>query len=176
MAFRDGSFYIWGSIGLNGELVRELYRYDIETKVWSVTEVSGEGPKYIAGGGMCTYKESLYIINGYDEVSELFTSRIYRLNLDGEDKQFEFVGSTDENSPKAAFGFACRENMVYLFAGQHANGYTNRLMTIDLDRPESSNTVLSSSITVPTARYGHGMTVYDEKLYIFGGVDKYGNK
>lgn len=176
MAFKDGSFYIWGSIGSNGELVKELYRYDIENKAWSVNEVSGEGPKYIGGSGMCTYKESLYIINGYDEVSELFTSMIYRVNLDVDDKEWELVGSTDKDAPKAAFGFICRENTVYLFAGQNSNGYTNGLITIDLDRPESYNRVLSSSVTVPTARYGHGMTVYDDKLYIFGGVDKYGNK
>jgi N-acetylneuraminic acid mutarotase len=96
------------------------------------------------------------------------------LNLNSEHKKWEIleVGYLDSQT---AFGYICNGSKIYIFGGLSFSGHTNQLVELNL---ESSGeiTVLSESIRIPTPRYGHGMIVYDEKLLIFGGVDKYENE
>jgi N-acetylneuraminic acid mutarotase len=171
MVYKDGSLYIWGSVEDN-KYLSDMHKFEISSKTWSKVEVSNKAPIYTAGYGMCVYKEHAYVINGYDETAQKFENKINRINLDNHQKEWELFDTTDEYLPKAAFGFACNEDAVYLFAGQYIRGNYNILMKVSLEKSQSRSIVLSRPLTVPTARYGHAMTVYDEKLYILGGVGK----
>jgi hypothetical protein len=65
---------------------------------------------------------------------------------------------------------------VYLFGGSNKAGYSNNLSLLDLSEKDLEFQILSRRINVPTARKGHAMEAYDDKLYIFGGVDGDGNE
>ena len=69
-----------------------------------------------------------------------------------------------------------QSNKLYAYIGLSENGYINELVMIDLKDSEQKITVLSKSIDVPTSRYRHAMSVYDDKLYILGGACKKGNE
>ena len=61
---------------------------------------------------------------------------------------------------------------MYLFGGSSVyDGYFNNLSILDLSQEDLKFEVLNKAMNVPTARRGHAMQAYDDKLYIFGGVD-----
>jgi hypothetical protein len=51
------------------------------------------------------------------------------------------------------------------------DGYFNNLSILDLSQQDLEFKVFNQAMNVPTARKGHAMEAYDDKLYIFGGVD-----
>jgi hypothetical protein len=67
--------------------------------------------------------------------------------------------------------------MVFVFGGEtFGRGNYNSLSVLNLDHSKLEFQNLSDKLTVPTARRGHAMEVYNDKLYIFGGVDISGNR
>lgn len=174
LAYYDGSLYLWGTYKEYNSIKGELFRYDLSSESWSIVETLSDDISYIQGHGMFTYNTDLYIINGYELRTGEFHNRIHHLNLDAENKVWEEATNPEVNRNKAAFAYVCEGDILYMFGGLSKEGQTNQLLEINLKLIEES-TELSKSMRVPTARYGHSMEVYNDKLYIFGGVDKYGS-
>ena len=167
LVYKDGSLYIWGSVDINRESVAELYRYDISTSTWSILEISGDKIQRLNSHGICAYEESLYVLYGYDTNTENFSNQVSRIDLSREDKGWENLYDLSIDMFPGAFGYVCNQNIVYVYSGLSATGYRNELVMIDLKESEQRISVLSKSMNVPTARYGHAMSVYNEKLYIW---------
>jgi N-acetylneuraminic acid mutarotase len=55
-------------------------------------------------------------------------------------------------------------------------GNLNTLSVIDLDKYPLEYINLSKNLSTPTPRSNHGMEVYDNSLYIFGGVNNEGDQ
>jgi N-acetylneuraminic acid mutarotase len=124
---------------------------------------------------MCVYEESLFLINGYNPRIGDFTNKIYRINLESEDQIWENIYIEESNQPAGNSGYFCDKDKLYLFGGVHSGGVTNHLLNISLSSSKKNVVELSKKMITPIARYGHGMVAYDDKLYIFGGIDKEGN-
>lgn len=176
MVYNKDNLYIWGGTDKNMKSIEELYRYDIHTATWTSEQISDINKKVVTGHGLCAYEDNLYMINGYNSSTELFYKEITRLNLDKNTKQSEIFYQFDIKMPQGAFGYVCSGSTVYIYNGLSEDGYRNDLISIDLMQSDPKITILSASMKVPTARYGHAMEVYNNKLYIFGGVDSYGNE
>ena len=174
ITYYDKSLYTWGEIGINGESIQRLYKYDIDSDEWSIVDISSTYFKRISSPGFCEYKDNLLIINGFDISTASYLNSSISLNLKSEHKKWEIleVGYLDSQS---SFGYICNGSKIYIFGGLSFSGHKNQLVELNLESP-AEITVLSESIRIPTPRYGHGMIVYDEKLLIFGGVDKYENE
>jgi N-acetylneuraminic acid mutarotase len=159
----------------NGSNSTKLYRYDLNSNSWAVVDISGPGLDYIQGNGQCVYKDILYSIQGYHTYSGKRLKEIYSVNLKDDKKVWEEIQFSQPYEDRAAFGYICKGSTVYIFGGYDGKENTNKLIKIQLSTYELNFNSLSESLTVPTARYGHAMEVYDEKLYILGGKDVKGN-
>lgn len=166
--------YIWESNENETQKAR-LYRYTLNTQSWSIVNTSGLDTEFLQGYGMCIYEENLYLINGYRPRIGNFSNKIYTVNLESELKIWENIDISGSNIPAANSGYICDKDTLYMFGGVFNNGVLNQLLKISLSSSDNNIIELSKGMTVPTARYGHGMVAYDEKLYIFGGIDKEGN-
>lgn len=176
MVYSIDSLYIWGGIDQNMNFIAELYRYEINTAIWTIEQISEINKKQATGYGLCAFEDSLYMINGYNSSTDRFYKEITRLNLETETRQWEIFYTFDIKMPQGAFGYICSENTVFIYNGLSEDGYRNELISINLIQSDPKITILSASMNVPTSRYGHAMEVYNDKLYIFGGVDSYGNE
>lgn len=63
-----------------------------------------------------------------------------------------------------------------MFGGDSWAGFYNSLVTLDLDNITSQFNILSRTMETPSPRRGHAMEAYNDELYIFGGVDRYGDR
>jgi hypothetical protein len=113
---------------------------------------------------------------GWDSSIAGKSEKIFRIDLSNDNSEFEEITiSNQKNVAEWLFGYDCKDNLVYLFGGGSLDdGYFNNLSILDLSQKELEFKFLNQDMNVPTARKGHAMEAYDDKLYIFGGVD--GNK
>jgi N-acetylneuraminic acid mutarotase len=65
---------------------------------------------------------------------------------------------------------------LFQFGGGTTDGEFNNLYVLDLSFQHLEFENLSEHLKVPTARKGHDMETYNDKLYIFGGVDSKKNR
>lgn len=155
----------------------EMYRYEISTGKWSIVEIPGERADPALGHGLCAYKDSLYVLFGFNPITSAHFEFINRLKVDDNEVQSWKAYEIGKNvMPLVAFGFVCSDNFIYLYGGLVKTRFTNELFRIDLSSPTLEWVSLSRKVNSPTARYAHAMEVYDDKLFILGGVDKNGNK
>lgn len=173
IVYKDGKLYIWGTGGLVSMLISEMYVYDIEEQIWSTLDIKGTQENASLVYGFCAYENSLYVINGFDRQKVLGYKFINRLDL--EILEWDKYDVKEDDMAYGAFGYVCDGSMVYLFGGFTSNVTFNNLWSIDLSAQALKWNLLGKRIKVPTARSGHAMQVYDDKLFILGGKDKYGN-
>jgi hypothetical protein len=103
------------------------------------------------------------------------TIREEHFDLSKDNYEAEEIPIYNKGVAEFLFGYDCVDNLVYLFGGGSNNdGYFNNLSIIDLSQNELKFQLFNTAIDVPTARRAHAVEAYNDKLYIFGGVD--GNK
>jgi N-acetylneuraminic acid mutarotase len=171
--YKDGKLYVWGAGGIINPIISEMYAYDIEKQYWSKLDIKGKQEDASLVYGFCSYENSLYVVNGFDRHANLGHKFINRLNL--ENLEWEKYNVEEEDMAFGGFGYVCDGSMVYLFAGFTSDITINNLWSIDLSAQKLEWNLLGKRTNVPTARSGHAMQVYDDKLFILGGRDKYGN-
>jgi hypothetical protein len=112
---------------------------------------------------------------GWDDNIEETSFFIYKIDLSYENYSAEQIPISNEGVAEWLFGYDCVNNRVYLFGGgSNADGFFNSLSILDLSQSKLEFQLLNEDMNVPTARKGHAMEAYNDKIYIFGGVD--GNK
>ncbi len=123
----------------------------------------------------CIYEDSLYLIMGLDIISYRQSTTIYKIDLSNEIYELQEISISKEGMAEYTSGYDCIDNQVYIFGGDSLyDGYFNNLSILDLSSQDLEFQIITKNMNVPTARRGHAMQAYNDKLYIFGGVD--GNK
>jgi hypothetical protein len=164
MDYYKGSLYIY-SIDL-------LYIYDLNANVWTSRKPLGKEYTILIDYAQCIYNDALYLILGWDDNIGGASEKIYRIDLSSDKNEFEEILVSKEVIAEYTFGYDCKNNLGYLFGGgSDYNGYSNNFSVLDLSQQDLEFKVFNQAMNVPTARKGHAMEAYDDKLYIFGGVD-----
>jgi hypothetical protein len=157
-----------------------FYKFEIESKSWNRFDLSGIKVNPINSYGVCIYKDSLYSIFGWDVALSKDVSSIYKVDLSTGNYKVEEIEIDDTEIGNWSFGYACIDNMMYIFGGASMNEklteYYNSLVVYNLESPTIPMAKLSHNMKVPTPRRGHAMEVYNEELYILGGINSNGNK
>jgi N-acetylneuraminic acid mutarotase len=168
MEYYNGSLYLFvGTI---------IFIYDLNMENWSKIETSNEVQDRILDSAQCFYKEKLYTFKGWDKVNKIYNSYSYIMDLSNDELEMNKLEIDLESIASAGFGYNCIDGILYMFGGYSDDGYSNSLSIIDFNKSNLKLELLSRDMNVPTPRQGHAMQVYDDKLYIFGGVDGNGNR
>lgn len=154
-------------------IVSKMYVFNIQEQYWSVLDIKGTQLEASLVYGFCGYEDSLYVMNGFDRQKVVGYKAINKLNLNK--LEWERYDVQEDEMAFGAFGYVCDGSMIYLFGGFENEETYNNIWSIDLSQNKLKWNMLGRRIKVPTARSGHAMQVYDDKLFIFGGQDKYGN-
>jgi hypothetical protein len=169
MEYYQGSLYIWGD---EDSYKMPLYKYDLDTKEWITILSLGEEVSFPGDYGLCVYKDNFFVIIG----SRDSKSSIYKIDpASGNYETYEF-SIQKSNFARYGFSYTCEGNYFHLYGGVNDKGILNTLSVIDMDKVPLEFTILSKHISTPTPRSNHGMEVYDNSLYMFGGVSNMGNQ
>jgi N-acetylneuraminic acid mutarotase len=166
IVYKDGKLYFWDVTDIQESV--KIYVYDIETGYWSLIEhkVSYEHP--IEYGVICVYNDTIYMI---DTIGS-----IIKLKTEGNSLEWDKLVIDSNNLPIHAYSYIVNDRYLYIFAGYNDYKNLNGLWRIDLSSDNLQWINISRDMNTPTPRSGHAMEVYNEELYILGGVDKYGFK
>lgn len=168
MEYYNGSLYLF-----KGAIV---FVYDLYSESWSKIETSNQVMDRIILSAQCFYEEKLYTFMGFNHLTVTQNFSIYIMDLSNDKYEMKEHLIDLQYIALDSFGYSCKDGTLYLFGGLTASGYSNSLAILDLKRTNLKFEVLSKPINVPTPRRGHAMEVYDDQLYIFGGVDADGKK
>jgi hypothetical protein len=164
MSYYNGSLYIYAR--------NLLYIYDLNSNEWTNRMPLGKEYTWLIDYAQCIYEGVLYLIMGWDDSINGASEKIFSIDLSNNSYGFEEIIISDKGIAEFTFGYDCKDNLVYLFGGSSVyNGYFNNISILDLSQKDFRFNLLNESINVPTARRGHAMEAYDDRLYIFGGVD-----
>jgi hypothetical protein len=153
-----------------------VFVYDLNSEKWSKIETANEVIDRVRDSAQCFYKEKLYSILGRDSITGNKISSIYIMDLSNDEYELKELVIDLQYIAEDTFGYTCKHGILYMFGGYTTSGDLNSLAILDLNQPNLKFELLSKPINVPTSRRGHAMEVYDDQLYIFGGVDGLGNK
>lgn len=163
ITYSDGKLYY----PVDEDTKLKFHVYDIETEYWSIIEIRTDYDLY-GVASTCTYSDIIYLVDYKDEV--------VRIKLDSDILEAEKL--EEENNPifRHDYGYTCDGSYLYRFGGAYDDKSGNELWRIEFSSDKVKWENLSKNLKTPTARSGHIMEVYNEKLYILGGTDKYGHK
>lgn len=148
----------------------KLIKFDLSSRMVSHIDVSEHVPD-IWDYGLCVYGDYLYSAFGINRDAY---NHILRINLKSGEYIIEDMPISE--GPGWAFGYTCKDNMMNFFAGNSYQGFKNYLWSYDLDKYDNRITNLSKNMNIAPARKGHSMEVFDNKLFIFGGVNAAGKR
>lgn len=160
--------YLW-----TGSLI---YKYELLNNVWIKIQTKGKFQRNIISNSLIVYKDHFYSFYGWDFTASTPVTEITKVNLSGDSYEVESIYINNEEIAGWSHAYVNKDNYVYLFGGGSQEGYLNSLSRLDLDQSTLSFDILSKILDYPTARGGHAMEVYNDEIYIFGGIDNYGNK
>ncbi len=144
--------------------------------VWIITRTTGIAQRNIISNSLVVYKDSFYSFYGWDFVDSTPIPEITKVNLSGDSYEARSIYVNTEEIAAWSHAFVIKDNLVYFFGGGSQEGYLNSLARLDLDKSNLSFEILSRVSDYPIARGGHGMEVYNDELYVFGGIGNNGNK
>lgn len=170
MTYYNKSLYIWGDFVSYTK--PPLYRYEIATGTWTRIQPLGDQVGMAINYGLCIYNHQLYSVLGSWDLSY----SIVKINLKSDNYELERIWIDRTGLADSGMGYYCDDNMIYLFGGGTDAGYFNSLTVLDFDKYPLQFKFLSKDMKIPTGRLGHAMQVYDDKLYIYGGVIDSGSK
>jgi hypothetical protein len=167
--------YYKGSLYINSR--NYLYIYNLETNVWTREKSSENQDIHLIDYIQCVYNDNLYLILGWELASYTSSNQVYKIDLSSERYELVKISILTEGIPEDMFGYDCADNLLFQFGGgTTTDGEFNNLSVLDLSFQDLEFENLSEHSKVPTARKGHAMEAYDDKLYIFGGVDSKRNR
>ncbi len=151
-------------------IMKNLFRYEIDTGVWTTIQISNSDITPAISCGFCLYKDTLYAVDGFVPTSFQPAGYIHKIHLKNGEYSVEEVSTNQGREGAGGFGFYCHENLMYIFGGHTMTSIRNSLVAVDLDTTDLKRIVISGEMRIPNSRSGHAMEVYDDKLYIYGGI------
>lgn len=169
MKYYKGFLYIWGDYTSQH---KPLYKYDLATGIWISIQPLGKQIGLTVNYGLCIYQDYLYSVLG----SWTSSHSIYRINLISGNYELEELIIDKSGLGDSGYGYDCTDNMMYLFGGTDGTGQFNTLSSLDFDRFPLKFNILSINMNTPTPRSNHAIEVYDNNLYIYGGITNGGSQ
>jgi hypothetical protein len=168
MEYYNGSLYLF--IGST------VFIYNLNSENWSKIETSHEVIDGVIDSAQCFYEQKLYTVKGWDDINGIYNSYMYVMDLSNDEYEMSKLVIDLDSIASAGYGHICNQGILYIFGGYTDYGYSNSLAILDFNLSNLKLELLSKDMNVPTPRLGHAMQVYDDKLYIFGGVDGEGDR
>lgn len=162
--YSKGCLYLLNNFGSE---YGQLYKYEIFTGNWTILKPSDKKMSIYSNCNLCFYNDHLYSFIG-DTQGQL----IYKIKLEDESYILEenLLDRDEIGLSGNSYGYACKNNLMYIFGGVSVGGYYNSLALLDFDQYPLKFSQLSKLMYIPTARRGHAMEVYNNNLYIYGGI------
>ncbi|XP_070181168.1 kelch domain-containing protein 3-like [Littorina saxatilis] len=170
--------YIWGGRNDTDGACGILFCFDTESYTWSRPPINGEPPPARDGHSACVLDQKMFIFGGYEEVSDLFSDRIF--TLDFTNFCWEYVKTKGTPAKWRDFHTATAiGSKMYVFGGRSDEGgemftnreiYCNKMHVYDTDT-NSWSTLPSPPGVKPTGRRSHSTFEYNGCLYVFGGYN-----
>lgn len=136
---------------------------------------------------LVTYNGYLYAIGGSNE-SGTPTSSVYiaKLGANGEPRLWHptnpnpsswvyWYQDTNLTSPRADFTATAYNNRLYLIGGRTTSGTVSTVQISDIS-PMGTLGSWTTSTALPNNLYGHGATIYNDRIYVVGGASSVGSQ
>ncbi len=149
-----------------------LYRYEIDTGIWTKIQPSGEETGFAFKYALCIYNNQLYSVLGAFEPAQ----SVIKIDLASQNYNLERNWIDTRDMGDTGMGYYCDANLIYMFGGNAGNEDHNSLTVLDFEKYPFQFKFLSKDMKLPSARRGHAMEVYDDRLYIYGGTSDSGSK
>ncbi|GKT17492.1 hypothetical protein ADUPG1_011112, partial [Aduncisulcus paluster] len=160
------NMYLFG--GQSSSHLDNLWKYDTSTRKWN--KIVGMSLSHRSSHSACVIDDCMYIVAG--ETRQHFVNDVWAYHF--LDNRWERIDGRMKThlKPPVRSGHACiaKNNKIYMFGGSirqdDTKMYGSDLWSFD----PSTNIWESIEVDIsPMARYGHTMTVVNNKIYMFGG-------
>lgn len=145
----------------------DLYRYDLNTKMWSQVQAYGDLPKPRSGAKGAAYNGGLYFFGGYTKKDGEYFNDFYRFNVGTMEWQRLIAGNTP--APRADHSLVLFESALYLFGGFDGKTKFSDVHTYSLTSGTWEEILATGMLPMP--RFGHSAVVHGRAMYVFGGWD-----
>lgn len=156
------------------------YKYNLDSESWSYPLPQGPPPPYRYLSGTCIYNNYLYIFYGYDPATMQDLDTISRVKLDESYQEWEDV-RIDRSIldykyiPRDSFQGVLVESYYYIFSGWNLHKIQNDFIRIELGKQYENREIvrldrIHGEVIYPEGRIYASMQVFDNSLYVFGGL------
>ncbi|GIY18261.1 kelch domain-containing protein 1 [Caerostris darwini] len=184
----DDALYVFGGYGYHGQgCTNLLFKFDLETFIWSAVEPEGVPPIPVDKMAGWQYNKKFYVFGGFGNPdtgpSHEFQFVFYHLLWRGWTNQF-FEYDPKKNtwskpfttgtlpSARAAHAAAVMQGKVYIFGGRHDVHRMNDMHCLDMEIMHWSGE-LPIKGPVPMGRSWHSLTALSERyLVLYGGFSQ----
>jgi hypothetical protein len=148
--------------------LNDLYSFDFERCVWQPIIVDDysipPAPRMMHGSIICGERMLVFGGQCVDSIRNDFFEYNFELNT------WNFIGMAEGRFRR---NFSCLEIAgSFLLFGGYSIGLHNDVLRFDFDTGTWTN--VDTQGKPPSARSGHSAVVYDERIYVFGGVSHEG--
>ncbi|CCI47194.1 unnamed protein product [Albugo candida] len=171
VVYRDRMYLFGGYEGRNGSYYNDLFCYDFETKNWNELKLSETNvcPQERTDHSMVVYGGNLYIFGGCDKSTRF--DDLWRYDL--AQKRWEQV-SMSGDIPVPCFGHTAivheNSHRLVVFGGWDGHNTLDNLYEFNFKTQLWK--MLEAVGSIPPHRYRHSAVVFDDNMFVFGGVDK----
>jgi N-acetylneuraminic acid mutarotase len=166
--YKDSLYFFGGYTKKDGEYFNDLHIFNIGVQNWALVNTSGAPPSPRTDHTVCVFERYLYVFAGYDGKNRF--NDLHQINLESAEwHKMEPTGQV----PITRFGHTAVTNCdnMYIFGGWDGHDTLDDLYMYSFVSNiwyEIRRTCGAS----PNQRYRHSCVVYENSLFIFGGVDK----
>lgn len=155
--------YIPGGISGSGAVTDTLVVYDPREDVW---EERSKLPYAVCRYGLVSLEGKIYLFGGWDGNSYKKDVLIYDPLTDTWEKYFEMP------QPLADFGIAVMGGGIHILGGQNDDGILLNHQIFSPQRVLDNEDPWSSGTPLPQQRYGMGVSVLADMIYVVGGKNE----
>lgn len=173
-AMYGGFIYIFG--GRNNTMLSDFWRYRIAYNEWEPLVCCEESPEKLEGHSMVAYQGVLYVFGGMlDSGFTQGKTPLWLYNIDSEgwtwrqtkDTELEFTGPMNRKGHSAVVF----EAGMYVYGGYlDLKGASEEFWFLNFDSMKWTCLPPVSCDCGPGPRYGHSSVVYNDAMYVFGGL------
>jgi hypothetical protein len=167
--------YLFGGANFVANAYSHLYSFDTARRSWARMLLSGHQPVARAYHAMSCAGGRVYMFGGEDASGGVLNTLNYLSGMSSTSVGWSApTPAGNVPTPRKAHSLCAGAGKLYVFGGSGASG--EKLSdAYQLDTTTLTWTALATSGDAPSGREGHTAVVLDQKLYIFGGADAYGN-
>ena len=152
--------------------IADVYEFDCNKESWSKMKQSGDVPMPRDDHSLSVIDSSRFIIFG-GFVNGSRTNDCFVAERSGNALIWSKLAVDNANPPcaRASHSAAVFNNKMYIFGGQDdENNKLCDLWEFDIDTETYNPIELPADSYMPSPRSGHSSSIYDGKMYMFGGI------